>query len=275
VLLRLNNSTEGEYFKVVLGCLIVAVNKRGWVSVMKNQIQWIALVMTFVVGIAGSMGCATMAAREAASRHSERFNNLIVLTDEIVAIGHLDDSLAQSINQKNVVAFLGKKNTYLIYKGGDELERISQLKLNGRRMDLHATDHKAAFKKDNVVWGALNITYGATDGYSLGYTPTEKAALKSGGFVDVGGVSATHFYKRVDFEGVVYPALRLSGEQMSKLTVHRSIDFYQSKDAKVPVNVPAMLLPAAVVVDVVLAPVYAGVFGVGLVGLAISGGPKR
>jgi hypothetical protein len=74
---------------------------------MKEHWRGVTLLMAFIVLIAGSMGCATMYVSSLISSH-----NNPVLTDEIVAIGRPDASLAKEMGQKNAIAFLGMKNTY-------------------------------------------------------------------------------------------------------------------------------------------------------------------
>jgi hypothetical protein len=70
------------------------------------------------------------------------------------------------------------------------------------------------------------------------------------------------YRKSVSLEGQIYPAIPLTDEQMSKLTVHRPFNLYNPRDAKPPVmgrilKVP--LIAAGVATDIVLAPVYLGV----------------
>lgn len=67
---------------------------------MKKQIQWLALVMTFVLGIAGSMGCATMAASSMVNSGDSDFYYKPVLSDEIVAIGRPDTALAKELGNR-------------------------------------------------------------------------------------------------------------------------------------------------------------------------------
>jgi hypothetical protein len=235
---------------------------------MKYQIQWLALVAVFGMGIAGSMGCATMAASQAADAAIGSNHYLKpVLSDEIVAIGKPDAVLAKELGQNNVVAFIGLKNTYLLHKGGEELEQISQLKLEGKRMDMDAARNNRLYLKDKQVWGELVLTYGG----GKPIAPEELAELEKGGFTPLRAANSTLYQKKISIEGVMYPAIKLSDEQVSKLGMHRAFNLYNPRDSKPPVigrilKVP--LIAAGVVVDIALIPVY--VVGVGVAVVIIS-----
>jgi hypothetical protein len=237
---------------------------------MKHQIQWLALVLAFAVGVAGSLGCATMLASEAVKSDDASFYYTPVLSDEIVAIGRPDAKLAKELEQPDAVAFVGLKKTYLLYKGGAELERIAQLKLDGRRMDIDSVRSNRLYLKDKQVWGDLTLTYGG--GFPV--SADDQAELEKGGFTVLKGARNNQYQKKVSIEGVIYPAIKLSDEQMSKLTTRRTFSLYNSKDAKPPVLnkiLKAPLIAVGVATDIVLAPVYLGVGVIVLVGVAASG----
>lgn len=228
---------------------------------MKYHLRWIALVAGFATLIAGSLGCATMAATSAASNHSD-FYYTPVLSDEIIAIGRPDAALSKTIGQPDAVAFLGQKNTYLLYKGGDELERIAQLKLEGKRLNIDSARSRRLFLKDKQVWGNIVLAYGEGTDISA----AEQAELGKAGFSKAGSGNYARYQKDVAIEGAVYPPIKLSDNQMSKLAVHRPFNLYNPQDAKPPMNVGAtLMIPVAVVADIVLIPVYLGVAVVVLV----------
>jgi len=227
---------------------------------LECQIQWLALVLGLVVSVAGSMGCATMAATEAAGHMGEGGGSdpKLVLEDEVVAIGRPDAALAKKLGQEHVVAFIGLKKTYLLNKGGEDLERIAQLKLDGRRMEVHA-DEERLYLKDKQIWGDLVLVYGDPKPISS----EEQAELVKGGFSQDIGLKSI-YSKRVHIEGVVCPAIKLSDEQMEKLTTHRNFKLYNPGDAKPPVmstilakGVGApLIIVAGVATDIALIPVY-------------------
>lgn len=237
------------------------------VGEMKSQMQWLALVVALVTGVAGSMGCATIAATSVVNSGESDFYNKPILTDEIVAIGRPDEGLAKEMGQDHVVAFIGLKNTYMLNKGGEELERITQLKLEGKRMDIDAARSYRLFLKDKQVWGELVLTYG-------GGTPVaaaEQAELEKGGFIPVRRAKNIQYQKKISIEGMVYPAIKLSDAQMSKLGAHRAFNLYNPRDAKPPVMgkiLKSPLIVAGVVADIALIPVY--VVGIGVVVVIMS-----
>ena len=225
---------------------------------MKNQLKWLALVIAFMTLIAGSFGCATMAASSVVNSGDADFYNKPVLSDEIVAIGRPDIALTKELGQDDVVAFIGLKNTYLLYKGGDELERISQLKLDGKRMDIDAARSYKLYLKEKQVWGELVLTYGA----GAMVSEEEQAELVKGGFTVMRGVKNNLYQRKVSIEGVIYPAIHLPDELPSKLTTRRPFNLYNPRDAKPPVMgkiLKSPLIALGIVTDIVLIPVYLGV----------------
>jgi len=242
------------------------------VITLKNQIQWLSLVAAFIISIAGSLGCATMAASSVGSGNDNSFYFKPVLTDEIVAIGKPDKTLSKELGQDHAVAFIGLKNTYMLYKGGEELEAIARLNLDSKRMDIDAARSHKLYKKDHQVWGELVLTYGRGEPIST----EEQAQLNKGGFYELKGSRNNQFQTRVNIEGVIYPAIKLSGEQMSKLETHRAFNLYHSRDEKPPVIGKILKLPlvaVGVAADVALVPVYIGILGITsvfVIGAAIS-----
>ena len=236
---------------------------------MKNQMQWLVLVTGFIALIAGSLGCATMAASSVGSGNDRDFYYKPVLSDEIVAIGKPDAALTKEIGQDHAVAFIGLKNTYMLHKGGEELERIAQLKLEGRRMDIDAARSYRLYLKDKQVWGELILTYGGGTAIS----PEEQTELEKGGFIALKGSRNNQYQRKISIEGVIYPAIKLTNEQMSKLGSRRAFNLYNPRDAKPPVIGKILKVPlvvAGVAADIALAPVYLGVTALVLVGAVMS-----
>ncbi len=216
---------------------------------MKNEIRWLALVAGFIAAVAGSLGCATMAATSAANDHSE-FYNKPVSRDDIVAIRRPAPD-ATPPGQPDAVAFVGLQNTYVLPKGGYELARIAQLKLDGGRVNVDP--RRKLYLKDKKVWGNLVFNfYGGAD-----VSAADQGQLERAGFSKRENGPYIRYEKEVAIEGMVYPPMTLSDDQMSKLPARQSIDLYNPPDAKPPTNVGAtLMIPVAVVADIVLIPVY-------------------
>ncbi len=215
---------------------------------MRDQLQWLALVAGFCALVAGSLGCATMLVSDATDTHD--YTPTPVLTDEIIAIGQPDASLSKKLGQPDVIAFIGKKNTYMLYQGGKELAAIAGLQLDGRHMNIDADSSRNLFIKDQKVWGQLVLQYGE----DMEVSTDERAKLKDAGFTQI---DQTEVYSRtVDIEGVVYPAISLTDAQMEKLTTQRKISLYDPNDNSPPLNLSKLLLIPAIAVDIVLTPVY-------------------
>lgn len=226
--------------------------------------------MVFVTAIVSSFGCSTAyllsESSEESDRNTSRNNNNFyqqpVLTDDIIAIAHPDAALSKTMGQPNVVAFLGKMNSYVLFKGGDELEYVSQLHLDGTNMDVDAISHNL-YLKDKQVWGDLVLTYG----YEKEITVEEQTELEEAGF-NAEYLDKTKIYrKKIKIEGVIYPAFNLSDEQRSKLTTSRPFLLFNPRDAKPPLTTPTptftaetlLVLPITIAEDVVLAPIELGV----------------
>jgi hypothetical protein len=232
---------------------------------MKNQLRWLALVMALIALISGSLGCATMLVSSAAKNHND-FYGKPVLSDEIVAIGCPDAALLKEVGQPHAVAFLGKKNTYMLYKGGEELDGVARLNLDKNRIDIDAARSQKLYLKGQQVWGGLILTYGGGNNVD----DTERVELEKAGFTPVSGVKNNQYQKRIEIEGVISPAVQFSNKQMGELVRHREFNLYNPRDAKPPMNVGAtLMLPVAVVADIVLVPVYLGVGVIMIVGSAL------
>jgi hypothetical protein len=227
---------------------------------MKHQVQWLALVIALVGGIAGSLGCATMAASGIVNSGDNDFYNTPVISDEIVAIGKPDVSLGKALGQEHVVAFIGLKNTYLLYNGGEELERVAQLKLDGNHMTVDASWNRQLYVKDKQVWGDVQLRYGNGNGTM---SAEELSELNKGGFTAVGSGKFVSYQKQVSIGGVIYPPIKIPDEQLSRLGVRRPIRLYHSRDEKPPMLpkiLKAPLIPLGIAVDTAVSPIF-GVIG--------------
>lgn len=240
---------------------------------MKTEFMQIFRVLCLLSLAIVLQGCATYLASEVDTTGGD-FYTKPVLTDVILAIGKPDEKLLKQMDISNTIAFIGKQNTYMLYLGGEELEQISKLKLDFKRMTI-TSDHNL-FLKDNQVWGEIALHYSGKKKEEV--SEAELAELKLGGFVhdqsnQKNRNENTDFQTSIKIEGVVYPAIKIPEKQISKLSVERRLSFYNPREASPPILGEVLKVPlvaTGVVADVMLAPVYLGLGAVVLVGAVVS-----
>jgi hypothetical protein len=232
------------------------------------NMKWLVCSLLLVASTAVLQGCATSIATQLAPNRGD-FYYKPVLTDEILAIGKPDAALLKQMDLSDTIAFIGKENTYMLYLGGEELEQISRLKLDGKRMTIASA--QSLYLKDKQIWGQIELNY---DG-SKGVSGEEMAELKMGGFEpDQHPKKKGYFRTTIRIEGVVYPAIKIPNEQLSKLQVQRKFALYNPREASPPILQKVLQVPViatGVAVDIMLAPVYLGVGGVVVLGAAVGG----
>lgn len=133
------------------------------------------------------------------------------------------------------------------------------MNLVGKRLEIDAASRKL-YLKDKQVWGEILLTY------ALGVeaTSTEQAELEKSGFSANG---YKRYQRKIEVAGTITPAIKLTNEQLPKLTTIRPINFYNPRDVKPPDNIGAnLLIPVAIVADIALSPVYLAGFLVLLIG---------
>lgn len=245
---------------------------------MKIKIIWIARLACMITLISLLQGC-TFAAIGLTPGEREFYKNP-VLTDEILAIGRPDAALLKQMDLSNTIAFIGKEYTYMLYLGGEELEQISKLKLDGKRMSVAA--EQSLFLKNKQVWGEIELSYNSNAGsyveHSDKWAPYksydkkaisagEMAELKLGGFTpDQRPGKNGYFRTTIRIEGVVYPAIKIPEQQISKLKVQHRLKLYNPREASPPILGKIMKVPivaTGLALDIMLAPVYLGVGAVG------------
>lgn len=209
--------------------------------------------------LVGGLGCATAITGSSLTKTTWKEGD-VVLNETILALGKPDDNFAKQIANPNAVAFLGKNNTYLLVEGGDRLMTFAQ-QLDSNRVSLVA-DSKALYLRDKAVWGTLRFTYSAPAGEAL--TVEEKKNLAKLNFTtQSSGMYATS----VQVKGAVYPAVSIASSGLAQLHQSRELVFHAPPTTETTPNLGNIaLLPVAVVVDVVTAPLQLLGFGV----LAVS-----
>lgn len=234
------------------------------------KIKWLARTLCLIAVTTVLQGCATYVARNIVPGERE-FHGTPVLTDEILAIGRPDEKLLKQLDLSNTIAFIGKENTYMLYLGGEELEQISNLKLEGKRMSVDS--RQGLYLKDKQVWGEIKLYYNT----GKEVTAVEKAELELGGFKPAqrSEYGRGNYVTTVRIEGVVYPAIKIPDEQISKLSVRRYFALYPPREASPPflgkvVKVP--IIAVGVAIDFAISPVFGGLGGFFLVKAAGNGG---
>ncbi len=233
--------------------------------IMKNLSRELSLFMVFILFIAGSMGCATTMALDAAKTRG-KVSTQLAFSDDIVAIGQPDAALAKKLGQKQAIAVLGVKHTYLLFKGGTELQSLTQSGLNAKYLTIYASHLPQLYVKDKRLWGRLRINYISPHPVS----DAQLTLLKKSGFSlstqkpKASTSNPQHYMRYIQIKGVLHPPLALP-PQYTALSIRRSINFYTSQQIPEHLNLGAVaLVPLAMAVDVLLSPVYLGAILVSL-----------
>lgn len=218
-----------------------------------------AVALGLAAAVVGGFGCAT-AVVSSGTTTTRVIEGAVVLTDDIVAFGRPDAAMAQSMGKADAVAFLGRTNTYLLVEGGDAL--LSMTRLDPARLTLRPDSHRL-FLKDKTIWGTLEFSY-ASDAATA--TEEEKALFKSLRFYRSTPKTMT---RSVSIKGAVYPAIPLQGAAFTEMQKARALSFRapSSTETKPDVGKIAML-PAAIVVDLVTAPLQ--LLGAGVLLLSLG-----
>ncbi|MDT8991191.1 hypothetical protein RQP54_09975 [Curvibacter sp. APW13] len=204
-----------------------------------------AMALGLGAAVVGGWGCATAVVSSQTST-SKTVEGDVVLSDDILAFGRADEAMAKSMGKADVVAFLGAANTYLLVEGGSALLAMTQL--DPARLSLTPDNHRL-YLKDKTVWGTLEFNY-TSDAATA--TDAEKALFKTLGFVRT---TPQTVRRMVSIKGAVYPAIQLQGAAFTAMQKPRPLRFHAPPSTETKPNIGAMaLLPAAIVVDVVTAP---------------------
>jgi len=213
------------------------------------------LILLGCAAAVGGLGCATMIAATgtpnplAGLRHSRK---VVVLRDKVFAMAHPDAALSKELGHEGVVAFLGQKHTYLLVEGGGAIETIAHA-LGGSGLTLDPGTRGLCYEGEKI-WGDITLTYKPEKSSRAPATPEE---LKTLGFK----LSAPGQYTiDVRVAGVVASAAKLKKAVPDQFDTSREIVFYDPKPANFgpPPNILKLItIPAALVVDVALTPVYA------------------
>lgn len=227
--------------------------KNGWFN---SRVVRSALLVIAGVAAVGGLGCATMIATESPNPFADSHYHKPVLTDSVYAMAHPDAALSKKMGREGVVAFLGKKHTYLLVEGGDRIEKVAH-EIGGARLTLEPGTHQL-YRKGDAIWGAITLTYRPDEGPG---SPTDPDKMKALGFVlqkpGAHNVKEGDYILRVDIKGVVASAAKLKKAVPDAFDKSRDIAFYNPPDSAPPPDVLKLItVPLGLVVDVALTPVY-------------------
>lgn len=206
-------------------------------------------LMGAAAAVVGGFGCATLTVSDRAGRTYSVKEGEVLLNDTIVALGKPDAALAQQICNANAVAFFGKAHTYLLVEGGQALLEFSK-RLDSDKLSL-VPDSKTLFMKDQTVWGSVQFIYQGDAASPL--SDGEKSQLKALGFTPMEGNAMR---RHVSIKGAVYPAMKLQGAGPTPLHHQRALVLRAPPTTESKPNLSKYaVLPVALAVDVVTAPV--------------------
>jgi hypothetical protein len=234
-----------------------------WATIASTATAVLTLAATIVVTTVVTTGCATGTLMYGAPNMKTTVKQGdVVLKDSIIALGKPDDGLAKQIGSADAVVFVGKAQSYLLHQGGDVLLDYAQ-HLDSNKLTL-ITDSNALYLRDKTIWGQLSIAYAMNGAPAL--SAEEKAALARLHFRpnSNGGYTSS-----VAVRGAVYPAMDLKDKGFTQLQHARDLVFHEPPTTESTPNLgKAALLPVAVAVDVVTAPLQ--LLGFGLVVFCIA-----
>lgn len=195
-------------------------------------------------------------------------NDTPILTDSIFAMSKIDQSDAKVIglDYPNVVAFLGKKNTYMLFQGGYDLLKIGQ-ELDGKYLIVRNMK-RGLFIKDNQVWGQFLLIY-YKDGKDI--DADEKVKLETLGFEKLwSGGYFPGYMKNVNVKGVALQPVKPSSEQEQQFKMSRDFDFY-NPEMTTPSGFPKAGTIATTIVTAPLAIVAGAMWGMTVVIMGVTG----
>lgn len=197
----------------------------------------------------GGLGCATYFASQAENPFSKNYHTKPIHQDTIYAMGRPDAALARKLGNDKVVAFLGKKNTYLLAEGGETIEAVGQA-LGSARLALDPGTRRL-YKKGRTIWGSITLTCKPESP-----SETELAALSTLKFVRQ---KSGDYTLTIPVKGVTAAPPRFKKAQPESFDKTFAIDFHNPPYSSPPPDVSKLLtVPLAIVVDVALTPVYLG-----------------
>jgi hypothetical protein len=214
-----------------------------------------------LTGVMGTSGCATTILFSEGKPY--RSHGEFVLTDTIFALGIPDEALSRKIASDSVI-FLGKKNTYVLERGGKELMYIGQ-ELDGNKLKLNDIPHQL-FLEDNNVWGRLSLSYVA-----WGITRKGKAEIEKLELLEFRDFGFGTYRKTINVRGVVYPPMSIDDAQLQRLKQSRELSFYRPDGPSGGLDpIRLVYLPFALAIDLATAVPQLALIGMNVLVITIK-----
>lgn len=203
--------------------------------------------------LALSMGCLTPIVDDLTQ--PERHHKKIVSEDTIFAIGKPDQNLHNQIGTTSAFIFLGKKKSYVITTGAEDLVTISK-KLNPRYLGIE-TWTPTLFLKDGQIFGSLKIFY-QMEPFKKPIVGEEREQLDALGFKPH-KIEPFRYELSIEVNGFVCPRIQISEDDLGKFKLERKIVFYSATNKSSLPRVTksltrTILMPVARAIDLVTFP---------------------
>lgn len=208
-------------------------------SKSKKYLQGILLTAFFLMvnGCATTLNLGMMASANGAPQ--------VEKTDEIIALGKLNQSDSQKLGYENVVALVGNESTYLFFEGGEDVLKIFSILDTSR---IKFSDNSKLFVKDQGVWGLASFVY-LKEVSGGDYTDEDKVNLAKLNFV----TSKTNgeFEKAVDIKALFSKSTSVDAIRESNLNIKMRVWFYGGDNPPVAIKrlKNILLLPFTVAID--------------------------
>lgn len=227
-------------------------------------------ILSVAVTVLSICGCSTFLVSEMSSR-DPYFHSKPLSKDKIVAIGKLGPDSEKTLGIQDGMVFLGENHSYLIVKGGAELQAVARSDIGSRVEVLdnyHYTEHHL-YVQDGMFWGEVGLSFTESE---ANLTPERLQQLSILGFVKASSSkNGATYTKGIPVEGTILAPLAIPTDIAERLTHFRSISFYPPKDQKAPLNLAKYVaMPFAVALDVVTAPIQ--ILGFGALALILTQG---
>ncbi len=233
--------------------------------------------MALVSSCIGLAGCTTFLASRMEGR-DPNFHSQPLASDQLVAIGKLDKNAEKELDIPGGLVLIGQKQSYLITKGGGELEAIAKASFGPdvEILERYHDSNSHLYLDKRKFWGKVALRISRDQDYS----PEQQLELDNMGFEERETASSQRdrkvYTKSIDLEGITIAPIKVPDSLAQHLSHSRSIAFYPPEDQKAPPNLEKYVaLPLAVAFDIVTAPIQILGFGTLLLIWQAQGGHWR
>jgi hypothetical protein len=210
-------------------------------------------------------GCATFLATTMPDE-DPYFYTTPVARDRLLAIGKVNQTTEAQIGGRGAIAFLGEKHTYLLTGGSEDLQAIVRSPI-GAIVEI-PSGPSDLFTADQKFWGHVPLRVAG----DKDYTAEQLAQLEALGFIKRSWKNGP-FEKKLPIEGLILAPAKMPASALDQLSHPRPIEFYPPRDQVAPANLKKIaVVPLAVAVDTVTAPVQILGFTAVVIGIEATGG---